>query len=362
MCLPIEGPLKRLRSSLFAIALFAIACVLFFPGGNLISESQALGADDVGTTRLVPALSLETLFHPENRADYVEPLPDVKWLTDETGSSQLVLRREDDWKKVDLASGQLLDWNFDDELAQQIAGVAGVEGQIMRASVAGAIRSIRDVRQAFLVRSRDLLVHVRPGRNVPEGQSAQVGVAGANRRARVMTRDAKSWLDATLDPSGRLIAYTTGGDLYIVDVATGRSFRMTDDASPTILDGRLDWTYQEEIYGRGNYRGFRFSPQGNFLAMLRIDISAIEPYTLGDSQKQRGSGLVRRYSKAGDVIPHAELYVWDLRQINQGVWAPPRLLAKSTPANPQIITGMWWHPHRARFIYSISDRKQTWRE
>lgn len=296
-------------------------------------------------TDLVPPLSLDRLFHPERKYDYVAALPSAKWIRMADGGSVLLVKRDQVWKKHDPRTGEETDWEVLGRLRRQLAEADGLTDKQITAGINRLVSSMDSVDKAVLVQVGKLLVHVPP--EMP---------------AKILTRDASTWNDATLDPTQRKVAYTSEGDLFIVDVLSGRSHRLTDDASPTMLDGRLDWTYQEEIYGRGNYKGFRFSPDGNWMAMLRIDTSAITPYTLGDSQADRGAGLVRRYSKAGDAIPHAELYIWDLRQIDQGLWPPPRLLAKSTPEDPQIVTGMWWHNQSAKFLYSISDRKQTWRE
>jgi dipeptidyl-peptidase-4 len=96
--------------------------------------------------------------------------------------------------------------------------------------------------------------------------------------------------------------------------------------------------------------------------MLRIDISGIAPYTLVAAESQRGAGIVRRYPKAGDPIPHASLLLWDLRQLDSGIVPRPRLLAESSPQQERIITGVWWHEYRRELLFCVSDRRQTWRE
>ena len=166
----------------------------------------------------------------------------------------------------------------------------------------------------------------------------------------------------TLDPTSRRVAYTRDGDLFILEAAGGKQVQLTNDGSETLLDGLLDWTYQEEIFGRGNYRAFWFSPDGDWLAMLRTDISGIESYTLPSSTSARGQGIVSRYPKAGDPIPHASLLVWDLRRLDSGDLPPPRTIAQSNPQQERIITGVWWNQHQQSLLFCISDRKQTWRE
>ncbi|WP_197203969.1 S9 family peptidase [Crateriforma conspicua] len=323
----------------------AIVMVLAIGAAN-----TSMGQDDqtaVERKQQPPELSLRSLFHPDDKHDYDGKMPVYRWVKAGPGTdsdSRLIVRRKDEWK-ICSDDGTESPWEYPQRLRERIAQIDAATDKQIDSAVDQAVRSTSYVGQTVLVRVGGSLAVVDP-----QGET------------RLLTRDATSWNDATLDQSHRRVAFTQDGDLFVVDVSSGRSHRMTDDASETILDGRLDWTYQEEIFGRGNYKGFRFSPDGNWLAMLRIHIDSIQPYTLGDSRTQRGSGLVRRYSKAGDPIPHAELYLWDLREMDRGVWPPPRLLAKSTEQDPQIITGMWWHPYSQCFVYSISNRLQTWRE
>ena len=64
-----------------------------------------------------------------------------------------------------------------------------------------------------------------------------------------------------------------GNDLYVVDVDHRRERRLTTDGGPQLLNGKLDWVYQEEIYGRGNYRAYWWSPDSPHLAFLQLDES-----------------------------------------------------------------------------------------
>lgn len=290
-----------------------------------------------------PELTLESLFHPERRHDYVADVPSAHWINDEP--ARLVVERESGWQELDLDTGEESAWAVVEQLTERIDGLDGVDGeraQTIARRVAGQLNRSDEV---SLVRIDQAL--------------AIVSTAAP---ARWLTRDASKWENPTLDPTGKLVGYTADGDLYLHDVSTGRSLRLTDDGTDTLLDGILDWTYQEEIYGRGNWRGFWFSADGRWLASLQVDISQIEPYTLTGAASARGTSLVRRYSKAGDPIPHAALYLWDLAEIARGRVPSPRLIAQSTPQRELILSGVWWDPHQPRLLYCVSDRRQTWRE
>ena len=293
--------------------------------------------------RKSPPLSLETLYHPREKFPYASSAPATRWIEGEP--HRLVVRRDDRWKRVDLQTGDETDWEIVDELERQILELDGVDESEARRAASKAAGSMDREDASILVPIGDALAFVAP--DAP---------------ARWLTRDASRWENPTLDPSHRRVAYTTDGDLFLRDVESGRTIRLTDDGSETRLNGILDWTYQEEIFGRGNYRGFWFSHDGQRLAMMQVDIAGIEPYVLSDSSSDRGKGLVRRYSKAGDPIPHATLLVWDLRDADRGQFPSPKILERSTPDRERIITGVWWDPDQTRLLYSVSDRFQTYRD
>ena len=247
--------------------------------------------------------------------------------------------------ELNLATGQEKPWPVAKEISHRLSQLAGISKDQLRDALSSVIRKMKRIDDPAIVRIDKALAIVSPKAD-----------------ARWLTRDASSWNDPTIDPTGRRLGYTSAGDLFLLDVATGKTYRLTDDGTDTILDGILDWTYQEEIFGRGKYKGFWFSPDGEWLAMLRVDVGAIEPYVLPDTTGERGQGLVRRYPKAGDPIPHASLWIWDLRQIDAGMIPMPRQLAQSTAQEERIVTGVWWSPIHLRLVYAISDRLQSWRE
>lgn len=316
-----------------------IACLVLV---LMLAESARAQPGTTPTGR--PAeLTLESIYHPKHQVDYGGTLPDWHWIEGET--SELLIQRDETWKRFDLETRTESTWPVVQQLRNQLAGLEGIEtGQAESA----AIRAVKHLTAA----DDPVLV----------GIGKSLAIVSTDGPARWLTRDATAWRDATLDPTFRRVAYTREGDLYLLEVVGGRQLQLTNDGSDTVLDGLLDWTYQEEIFGRGNFRGFWFSPDGNWLAMLRIDIGGIEAYTLPSASSARGKGIVSRYPKAGDPIPHASLLLWDLRNIDAGELPPPRLVAESTASQERIVTGVWWNPQLGSLVFCISDREQTWRE
>jgi dipeptidyl-peptidase-4 len=64
-----------------------------------------------------------------------------------------------------------------------------------------------------------------------------------------------------------------------------------------------DWVYQEELYGRGNFEAYWWSPDSSMLAYLRIDENPVHEFTVVDHIPYRQTVEVTPYPKAGDPNP-----------------------------------------------------------
>ena len=98
-----------------------------------------------------------------------------------------------------------------------------------------------------------------------------LALASLKEPAKWIAKKAEHWRDMSSNSSLSTLAYTKDFNLYVMDLDSGRHLKLTSDGTETTRNGRLDWTYQEEIYGRGNYKGYWLSPDGKWLAMLKID-------------------------------------------------------------------------------------------
>ena len=325
-------------------ALIRVAYLFTFLLIPVVQPSLVIGQ---GTTedndRPAIELNLQTLYHPLEKQKFYSEKPITHWLTDD--SSKLVIRREDGWKNFDLENGEERDWPYPDTLVNQLVKLEGVDKDSAASAIHQSITQLTSLESTLLVR-------------VDRG----LALVSRDQPAKWVSKNITRWKDIHIDPSGSTVAYTKDHNLYVIDVRSGKHLRLTGDGSDTQLNGRLDWTYQEEIFGRGNFKGYWLDPQGQWLAMLKIDTTQVPEYSLGSSSDQRGLGLVSRYPKAGDPIPQASLLLWDLRKIATGRVPKPRLLTQSSEEKELLVTGVWWNPNDHSLIYSISDRIQSWRE
>jgi dipeptidyl-peptidase-4 len=132
------------------------------------------------------------------------------------------------------------------------------------------------------------------------------------RAARRLTNDEAEEELPGFSPDGAKVAFVKGNDLWFVEVATGRATRLTADGSPTILNGRLDWVYEEELAGRGDGRAYEWAPDSSAIAFLRLDVSKVPEYPLVDFLPTNGKVLPQRYPKPGDpnAAPSVRIVGW----------------------------------------------------
>ena len=90
---------------------------------------------------------------------------------------------------------------------------------------------------------------------------------------RPVLRDAEAPRDASFSPDGQKIAYSDRNDLYVYDIASQTTRRITDDwAWNEVINGTTDWVYEEEF---GATRAYAFSPDSRRIAYLRFDESEV---------------------------------------------------------------------------------------
>lgn len=209
-------------------------------------------------------------------------------------------------------------------------------------------------RRAFAHRSSYQLNPSSTGTLLDIGDDLYYYAFGGDRVTR-LTNAAGTEEEVTFSPDGRFVAFVRGNDLFTVDLASQTEVRLTHDGGAKILNGKLDWVYQEEVYGRGIYQAYWWSPDSSRLAFLRIDGTRVLDITITDHIPYRQSLEVIPYPKAGDPNPEAAL---GIARVTGGplVWAT---LDKYTPIE-FLLVNVTWTPDAQRVVFSVQDREQTW--
>lgn len=134
-----------------------------------------------------------------------------------------------------------------------------------------------------------------------------------SKKATRLTDTAGEEQNPSLTSDGRYLAYTRNGNLYLQRMdCPGSEIALTDDGSEQILNGYASWVYYEEILGRrSNYSAFWFSSDGNKLAFLRFDQSAVGVYPVLWFNELYGKLEKQRYPKPGTANPEVSLFLVD---------------------------------------------------
>lgn len=94
-------------------------------------------------------------------------------------------------------------------------------------------------------------------------------------------------VDPRFSPDGSSIGVVRDGDLYVIDVASGRERRITTRPSDTIEYGAAEFVAQEEM---SRYEGYWWSPDSRTLLVQETDTSTVERmHILDPMHPERGS-------------------------------------------------------------------------
>lgn len=108
--------------------------------------------------------------------------------------------------------------------------------------------------------------------------------------------------DPKLSPDSTRVGFRRGSDLYTLEIASGRETRLTHDGSETLLNGKLDWVYPEEL---GIGTAWWWSPDSKQVAFLQFDVSPEPVYGHVDHLPVAAVSEPQRYPKAG--TPNADV-------------------------------------------------------
>ena len=158
------------------------------------------------------------------------------------------------------------------------------------------------------------------------------------------------------DPTGLHTVSIQRNDIYVKTKGVSAEKRITSDGSATILNGILDWVYDEEVYGRGSKFGYRWSDDGRYLAYLRLDESPVKPFMLVDHLPQSQTLEPWFYPKAGMANPLVTLWIVDVTTENP---KPTAISLDEYAPDDRIVVRFAFSPDSKKCIYQVQNKGQT---
>ncbi|MCH7872664.1 MAG: DPP IV N-terminal domain-containing protein, partial [Planctomycetes bacterium] len=157
----------------------------------------------------------------------------------------------------------------------------------------------------------------------------------------------------TPSPDDSVEAFVRDGNLYVVDTETKEERALTTDGDGVIRNGRHDWVYFEELYGR-SWKAFWWSPDSKHIAFLRSDSSALKTFTVVNEIPVHQEVEHNRYPKPGDPNPVVRIGIVSVEG------GPVSWVDLSEYENEEfLISRVGWLPDSKSIYFYAQDRIQT---
>ncbi|HUI43350.1 MAG TPA: S9 family peptidase [Terriglobia bacterium] len=177
----------------------------------------------------------------------------------------------------------------------------------------------------------------------------------ANDSVRQLTDDPREKEDVTFSPAGDRVAFVEDSNIYTVELATGLLKKLTADGDGTLMNGKLDWVYEEELANRSTGRAYEWSPDGKAIAYLSLDDAPVPQYPLTHYLSDHVTLTEERFPQAGDPNPKPAMHVVT---VSAGE-TQSRTYSLTDPAVEYFSPSFTWTADAKSVAFSTLDRHQA---
>ncbi|MGQ0761546.1 MAG: DPP IV N-terminal domain-containing protein [Acidobacteriota bacterium] len=305
---------------------FLLTVVIFLVAPTAIAQNKQLTIDDI--------------FDPQKRVSFGGAPVSPRWLKD--GVHYTVVSRDRN------AFPRLLKVNAVTGKAEPFYNAAKMEAAF------AALAGMKDAARRLANQTSYQMNPAETGVLINHANDLFYYEFGGDRAIRV-THSPQEEVGEGFSPDGKFISFVRSGNLYVADLASQRERALTSDGGEKILNGRLDWLYQEELYGRGNFGAYWWSPDSTRLAFLRLDENPVRNFPVVDHIPIYQTLENTPYPKAGEANPLVKLGVvnaagGDITWVDTSKYMPEDLL----------IARVGWFPDSKKVWYQAQNRIQTY--
>ena len=126
---------------------------------------------------------------------------------------------------------------------------------------------------------------------------------------RRLTHDSQNEEEPTFSPAGDRVAFVKQNNIFTISLKTGETTQLTNDGTALVLNGVLDWVYKEELADRATGRSYEWSPNEKKIAYLQLDDSPVPQYPLLNFLSPHVRVNLQRFPQSGDPNPKATFHV-----------------------------------------------------
>jgi len=289
-------------------------------------------------------ITLEAIYNPSTRVYLSGAVQSgFQWLDDST----FIWPRKDqkgnlvEWERFDVKTGKTQPF-FDRAAFEKALVQSGVSDDDAKAAAKSTSQNFDAKKSAMVVEAgNDLFLY-----------------SFATKSAMRLTSTPAAEELPEFSPDGQKVAFVRGNDLFVIDVASGKERQLTTDGGPQILNGMLDWVYDEEVYGRGTKRGYWWSPDSKRIAFLHFDEHGVPTYPTVDQIPYHPVAETYNYPKAGDPNPHVKLMIAPAGGGEVVTVDNDRYVGLA--GGDILIVRVGWNGDGSTLTYQIQNREQTW--
>ncbi|MEP7270784.1 MAG: S9 family peptidase [Acidobacteriota bacterium] len=287
-------------------------------------------------------LTIEDLYEPGSSLSFSGPPPGrLTWMPDgkhylqrkvdpQTRRSQLL--------KINAATGEASPFYDTVKMAAAFARLPGFGAEEARRLASGTMQ-LNDSQTAALINSANDLFYYQFGSD----------------RAVRLTNTAEDEVGEEFSPDGRLVSFVRDFNLYVVDIESQRERSLTIDGNRKLLNGRLDWVYQEELYGRGDFKAYWWNPDSTKIVYLQLDESPVRDFVVVDHLSVQQNLEVTSYPKSGAPNPGVRIGIVSVAG-GQTRWLDMFRYQSVEP----LVVRVGWKPDGSRAYFMVQNREQNW--
>ncbi|MEO7971044.1 MAG: S9 family peptidase [bacterium] len=287
-------------------------------------------------------LTIDDIFDPAKRVNFGGTTPNIRWLKDGTHyllSNDASKKDVPRLQRVDAVTGAAVPFMDAAKMEAAFAAIPGINAKDAKQIANRGSYQLNNAETAALINFANDLYYYE---------------FGSDKAVRITKNPNDEEVGETFSPDDKMIGFVRMNDMFVFDLARGTERRLTNGGGPKILNGRLDWVYQEELYGRGNFEAYWWSPDSKMLAYLRLDENPVHEFTVVDHIPYHQTVEETPYPQAGDPNPLVQLGV-----VNADGGATRWIdNSKYTPAD-LLIVRVSWSPDNRRVVYQAQNREQT---
>jgi dipeptidyl-peptidase 4 len=285
-------------------------------------------------------LTIDDIFDPVKKVNFGGSTPALRWLKDgvhylQTNEAGKNVPRI---QKVNAATGGAEPFFDVAKMQAAFKALGGITDQQAKQIASRGSYQMNSAETAVLINSANDIFYYELG----SGKAVR------------LTNNPEEEVGEMFSPDGRMVSFVRNNNIYVLDLSSERERRLTTDGAAKILNGRLDWVYQEELYGRGHWEGYWWSPDSTMIAYLRLDEHPVPEFTVVDHIPYEQKLEVTPYPKAGDPNPIASLGV-----ISAAGGAPRWIDTFKYQPTDFLISRVAWSDDGKRLVFQAQNREQT---